>query len=114
MIQTINNFTLACFYPVRPIQPPAFQDPYTLFPVPAGVLVFPWFFCFGFPSHPVQKVLICALKYKGLVLVKYYEPVGQVMQEHLAVGPVSYTHLRAHETVLDLVCRLLLEKKKKK
>src|SRR5665811_384443 len=22
--------------------------------------------------------------------------------------PVSYTHLRAHETVLDLVCRLLL------
>ena len=27
-------------------------------------------------------------------------------------NPVSYTHLRAHETVLDLVCRLLLEKKK--
>ena len=27
--------------------------------------------------------------------------------------PVSYTHLRAHETVLDIVCRLLLEKKKK-
>ena len=29
-----------------------------------------------------------------------------------ALDPVSYTHLRAHETVLDLVCRLLLEKKK--
>mgnify|MGYP002683206096 CR=1 FL=1 len=29
------------------------------------------------------------------------------------VVAVSYTHLRAHETVLDLVCRLLLEKKKK-
>src|SRR5450756_2770932 len=27
-------------------------------------------------------------------------------------GPVSYTHLRAHETRHDLVCRLLLEKKK--
>ena len=27
-----------------------------------------------------------------------------------AITPVSYTHLRAHETVLDLVCRLLLEK----
>ena len=27
-------------------------------------------------------------------------------------GAVSYTHLRAHETVLELVCRLLLEKKK--
>src|SRR5665213_3997850 len=29
-------------------------------------------------------------------------------------GPVSYTHLRAHETGRNLVCRLLLEKKKKK
>src|SRR5664280_3638260 len=27
-------------------------------------------------------------------------------------GAVSYTHLRAHETVLDLVCRPLLEKTK--
>src|SRR5664280_1533701 len=29
---------------------------------------------------------------------------------YLIKTPVSYTHLRAHETVLDLVCRLLLEK----
>ena len=28
------------------------------------------------------------------------------------IAAVSYTHLRAHETVLDLVCRLLLEKNK--
>ena len=28
-------------------------------------------------------------------------------------GSVSYTHLRAHETLRYLVCRLLLEKKKK-
>ena len=28
------------------------------------------------------------------------------------LDPVSYTHLRAHETSQDLVCRLLLEKKK--
>src|SRR5450756_1327360 len=43
--------------------------------------------------------------------------------EHKAIGvlcgrdehrAVSYTHLRAHETRHDLVCRLLLEKKKKK
>src|SRR5660398_315343 len=36
---------------------------------------------------------------------------------HLSRGgsePVSYTHLRAHETKANLVCRLLLEKKKKK
>ena len=30
-----------------------------------------------------------------------------------SLSAVSYTHLRAHETVLDLVCRLLLEKKTK-
>ena len=35
--------------------------------------------------------------------------------EHgIAMVTVSYTHLRAHETRHDLVCRLLLEKKKKK
>ncbi len=28
-----------------------------------------------------------------------------------AVVPVAYTHLRAHETGLELVCRFLLEKK---
>eukprot|EP00657_Telonema_sp_P-1_P001797 TRINITY_DN14498_c0_g1_i1.p1 TRINITY_DN14498_c0_g1~~TRINITY_DN14498_c0_g1_i1.p1 ORF type:complete len:358 (+),score=106.55 TRINITY_DN14498_c0_g1_i1:129-1202(+) len=43
----------------------------------------------------------------------------QVLCDPALTGPqvdlnaVSYTHLRAHETVLDLVCRLLLEKKKK-
>eukprot|EP00658_Telonema_sp_P-2_P075471 TRINITY_DN65021_c0_g1_i1.p1 TRINITY_DN65021_c0_g1~~TRINITY_DN65021_c0_g1_i1.p1 ORF type:complete len:142 (-),score=14.62 TRINITY_DN65021_c0_g1_i1:73-498(-) len=31
----------------------------------------------------------------------------------LHLTPVSYTHLRAHETPEHLVCRLLLEKKKK-
>ena len=30
----------------------------------------------------------------------------------LVLTPVSYTHLRAHETLMNLVCRLLLEKKK--
>ena len=30
-----------------------------------------------------------------------------------SIRPVSYTHLRAHETGRNLVCRLLLEKKKK-
>ena len=38
------------------------------------------------------------------------------LERAVAIAPghetVSYTHLRAHETVLDLVCRLLLEKKK--
>ena len=33
-----------------------------------------------------------------------------IMSAH-TIEPVSYTHLRAHETEADLVCRLLLEKK---
>src|SRR5450756_3024371 len=38
--------------------------------------------------------------------------IGMVTGKGLAgVIPVSYTHLRAHETRHDLVCRLLLEKK---
>ena len=39
-------------------------------------------------------------------------PLGAGGGEHVAGIAVSYTHLRAHETVLDIVCRLLLEKKK--
>ena len=42
------------------------------------------------------------------------EKLGNTILElkNISISPVSYTHLRAHETVLDLVCRLLLEKKK--
>src|SRR5665811_813421 len=36
---------------------------------------------------------------------------GYLAQQLTCLKSVSYTHLRAHETVLDLVCRLLLEKK---
>src|SRR5450756_358355 len=37
----------------------------------------------------------------------------EILNHHTAGSPiaVSYTHLRAHETRHDLVCRLLLEKK---
>ena len=41
------------------------------------------------------------------------EKTDKTKMDKLRTGSVSYTHLRAHETVLDLVCRLLLEKKKK-
>ena len=47
---------------------------------------------------------------------RYYSELGAkriVLARELTLEEaVSYTHLRAHETVLDLVCRLLLEKKK--
>ena len=42
---------------------------------------------------------------------KHMDVVGADVAQDPGVA-VSYTHLRAHETVLDLVCRLLLEKKK--
>ena len=42
-----------------------------------------------------------------------YKTTGQpkVKRSTANRNAVSYTHLRAHETVLDLVCRLLLEQK---
>ena len=49
----------------------------------------------------------------GLVQVRDLAERGVAYQyyvEQAAAFPVSYTHLRAHETVLELVCRLLLEK----
>src|SRR5664280_3059326 len=46
----------------------------------------------------------------SLMPATVYQPVISFQG---TVTPVSYTHLRAHETVLDLVCRLLLENKKK-
>src|SRR5665811_985173 len=47
--------------------------------------------------------------------ISYRNPDASMRDLNFAdyLYPVSYTHLRAHETVLDLVCRLLLEKKKK-
>ena len=42
------------------------------------------------------------------------KPILEVIRgRELTNVPVSYTHLRAHETDSYLVCRLLLEKKKK-
>src|SRR5659263_71231 len=53
---------------------------------------------FGHPAAPV--------------LVRYEERHIQVIDSPHCGAAVSYTHLRAHETRHDLVCRLLLEKKK--
>src|SRR5450759_5652055 len=43
-----------------------------------------------------------------------YKTEGVIPSRELSIkhDAVSYTHLRAHETRHDLVCRLLLEKKK--
>src|SRR5664280_97985 len=57
-------------------------------------------------------VLITLALVGGLTAV-LFTMVWEFGLEHgSVVYPVSYTHLRAHETVLDLVCRLLLENNK--
>ena len=46
-----------------------------------------------------------------LILILFcLNQTSHAQSTELGIMPVSYTHLRAHETVLDLVCRLLLEK----
>ena len=55
------------------------------------------------------------LIYLGAYSEKLQLPgLGAYAAAKAGLEAVSYTHLRAHETVLDLVCRLLLEKKKQK
>src|SRR5450756_2913476 len=49
----------------------------------------------------------------GICMIADAEERGLIDEETTIVA-VSYTHLRAHETRHDLVCRLLLEKKKKR
>ena len=76
------------------------------------------------PRSTLDRSSAASDVYKRQLLInraKAFEPVTFVLSPILmklvsseifnASSPVSYTHLRAHETVLDLVCRLLLEKK---
>ena len=58
----------------------------------------------------IQKVILNGSGRESIEF-KYSNDRGDVTVRH---HPVSYTHLRAHETGRNLVCRLLLEKKKKK
>ena len=57
-----------------------------------------------------DEVLIDLLR-NGLLAYLAVAHFGRGRGEWIETEPVSYTHLRAHETVLDLVCRLLLDKK---
>src|SRR5664280_3640051 len=66
---------------------------------------------------PITRFDASALSCRIAAEVKDFNPEDYFEKRDVARTdrvPVSYTHLRAHETVLDLVCRLLLEKKKKK
>src|SRR5659263_714165 len=57
------------------------------------------------------RLNVTKLDKEGKINVYGYGRV--IKQLSTSVEAVSYTHLRAHETRHDLVCRLLLEKKKK-
>src|SRR5450756_607212 len=57
----------------------------------------------------------CAINRQSACVETVYDSsIHSVLDHELPHSrtPVSYTHLRAHETRHDLVCRLLLEKKK--
>ena len=66
----------------------------------------------GMVSRTVYDTIPVTVEYE---LTKSGFTLSEVLDKMMewGVAPVSYTHLRAHETVLDLVCRLLLETKKK-
>src|SRR5678809_49462 len=60
----------------------------------------------------VESVLLRGLDYRDLNrLVAVWSNNAKESNDHYQAS-VSYTHLRAHETGRNLVCRLLLEKKK--
>src|SRR5450756_1729536 len=68
------------------------------------------------PAYDPRGVQGIGLNYatgnRGGCHVRGYTIAIEVLQNGAVMDPVSYTHLRAHETRHDLVCRLLLEKKK--
>src|SRR5665811_1440394 len=70
----------------------------------------------GKPSNycvPKAILLTAALRAAGIPAAVGFADVrnhlnSPKLADLMGTDPVSYTHLRAHETVLDLVCRLLL------
>ena len=75
---------------------------------------------FNFKAEPGQTIAIVGKTGAGKstlvnLLMRFYETTsGYITIDDYDIRPVSYTHLRAHETDSYLVCRLLLEKKKAK
>ena len=56
------------------------------------------------------KIILSQARYRWIFTLLLF--LAMTVLVTLYVYPVSYTHLRAHETPEHLVCRLLLEKKK--
>ena len=58
-------------------------------------------------SDAAKLLLLC----HDLTLSTFGAPLTALVGPTESIRAVSYTHLRAHETGRNLVCRLLLEKK---
>ena len=88
------------------------------------------FLLFAWPIIAVSSIALAVFSFIGIdgAINRLFSPVTEIIlrlpselgitlflgifrKELTLIMPVSYTHLRAHETVLELVCRLLLEKK---
>src|SRR5665648_1246163 len=65
-------------------------------------------------AENIQIILSEHLSLSALIRGRMQESEKNETSLTKKLEAVSYTHLRAHETRHDLVCRLLLEKKKKK
>ena len=68
--------------------------------------------CIRDSASAVRAMLAAA--FDRLNLARVYLRVCADNRRAIRCYPVSYTHLRAHETPEHLVCRLLLEKKNNK
>ena len=61
----------------------------------------------GAPRLALEGFTVTPQQFRGIEVNPRAAAIAELV-------PVSYTHLRAHETVLDLVCRLLLENKQRR
>src|SRR5450756_1817793 len=72
-------------------------------------LSYPDLYEVGMSSHGIQILYHLLNTIDNVVVERVFAPFHDL---EAWLRAVSYTHLRAHETRHDLVCRLLLEKKK--
>ena len=64
-----------------------------------------------FPTYMFSSFWLLGVESRGFSHAEKERTAYKAEQIHKLNTTVSYTHLRAHETKANLVCRLLLEKK---
>src|SRR5664279_6122154 len=100
--------------------PPPPNSRYGMYGLPRGLIIILGLAAAVIVAAGIHQVpAILGPVFLALVLTVTVDPIRGLMIRKGAprwlasLTPVSYTHLRAHETDSYLVCRLLLEKKKK-